>query len=347
MSGTMRKTKSFDRIRCFMLLCTAFPSSHQAFGFVPSFPMNPPPLRNTDLRLQQKQRTRSAAFRKSANLSQPTARFTPFGRKRKQDADDDASAIHMNFIGTEHVTTPSVPLPEDATVMDDYFSIEEYRALLFPKNDAKILNGPISDEMLTTWCREAELGGGTGPSVKTNRRRKIELYDSETEKQHVMKITAALQMPSLEIRSESTIGVKILLSDKSKDSFPEIQFTLLDSQLIPAGSSVPAKWIFNQLMKYRDSTSSFTRVTAERVDEKHIAFTTDARLETRIRLPSAVLKFLPSVNVSKFEQTGSESIQKLLEKDLEPALLDFRNAFKIFCDEKAKVVAAASVELKL
>lgn len=340
MSGAMRKTKSLDRIWCFMLLCTAFPSSHQAFGFVPSFHMNPPPPRNTDLQLQQKQRTRSAAFRK------PTAPFLPFGRKRKQDADDDASAILMNFIGTEQVTTPSVPLPEDATVMDDYFSVEEYRALLFPKNDAIILNGPISDEMFTTWCREAELGGGTGPSVKTNSRRKIELCDSETEKQHVMKITAKLQMPSLEIRSESTIGVKILLSDKSNDSFPEIQFTLLDSQLIPAGSSPPAKWIFNQLMKYRDSTSSFTRVTAERVDETHIAFTTDARLEVGIRLPSAVLKFLPSVDVSKFEQTGSESIQKLLEKDLEPALLDFRNAFKIFSDEKAKV-AAASVELKV
>jgi hypothetical protein len=335
----------------------AVPNSHQqGFRFASSFSMNPQAMRNADSRLQQRQRNIFSSPERHATLS-PSAeevlatgkktstrkpRFTRFGIKRKQD-DHDPSAIHMTFIGTKHVTTPSVPLPGTAPLLDDYFSMQEYRALLFPNNNATVFDGPISDELFATWCREAELGGATGPTLKTNGGI-LELYNSETEKQQIMKITAVLQMPSLQIRSESIIGVKLLLSkrDKSNDVFPELQFTLLDSQLIPDGTSVAAKWIFNQLMKYRDSTSSFTRVTAERTDERQIAFTTDARLETRIHIPSSILKFLPTVDVAKFEQTGSESIQKLLEKDLEPALLGFRNAFKTFSEK----VEVAVLQLK-
>ena len=91
-------------------------------------------------------------------------------------------------------------------------------------------------------------------------------------------------------------------------------------------------------MKSRDSTSSFTQVTAKRIGEKDIAFTTDARLGINIRIPSAALKYMPSVNVHKFEEQGSKSIQKLLEKDLEPALVSFRNAFETFAAKKDTAV---------
>ncbi len=112
-------------------------------------------------------------------------------------------------------------------------------------------------------------------------------------------------------------------------------------------------WVFNQLIKFRDLTSSFTRVTVESahgdtlnatdenmkynrdniVDDtsKRISFVTDARLETRIHIPSAIMKILPSsIDVSKFEKSGSESVQKLLEKELEPALVAFCDSFHKF-----------------
>ena len=103
----------------------------------------------------------------------------------------------------------------------------------------------------------------------------------------------------------------------------------MESKLIPNGPP-PVVWFFNQLMKYRDTTSSFTRVRAEMRGNHDIAFVTEARLDTSVRLPSKMLNVLPNVNVARFEKQGSEAIQKLLEKDLEPALNDFCDAFMAY-----------------
>lgn len=243
----------------------------------------------------------------------------------------------MEFTGTEHVETQPVMLPNDQSLLNEFFSNSEYRGLLFPDNDATILDRTISNDYFNKWCKEANARGAYGPTLTTREkgRKMITLYDTNTEKIEVMKMSAALKMPSLEITSVTTIGVKLLLSESGE--LPELQFTLLDSQLILQGSKA-AKWIFNKVMKYRDSTSSFTQVTAKRIGEKDIAFTTDARLGIKIRIPSAALKYMPSVNVHKFEEQGSRSIQKLLEKDLEPALVSFRNAFETFAAEKDTAV---------
>jgi hypothetical protein len=176
--------------------------------------------------------------------------------------------------------------------------------------------------------------------------------------QSVFKIDALLQMPGLNIISQSTIGMKLLLSNginnhnnKLEDDYPEFQFTLLDSQLKPNGPK-PVVWLFNKLTKYRDSTSSFTRVRVEQVmdKDKHddtndhtntnpkIRFVTDARLETRMHLPSSLLKVLPNVNIDKFEIQGSEAVQKLLEKELEPALNAFCDAFVLYLEENREMI---------
>eukprot|EP01083_Nonionella_stella_P285644 972389_1 len=164
-------------------------------------------------------------------------------------------------------------------------------------------------------------------------------------------------MPGLKIISESTIGMKLILdidnnnnnesSSSSSSFYPEYQFTLLESNLKPNGPR-PIVWLFNKLTKYRDSTSSFTKVRVEEVQnvqdssnsnsnnnkQPKIAFVTDARLETNMHLPSRLLRVLPNVNISKFETQGSEAVQKLLEKELEPALNGFCNAFCNFMKEK-------------
>jgi hypothetical protein len=268
------------------------------------------------------------------------SRFVRFGRSKKKE---DDGAIHMTFSGQQNVVTDPVSFPGDSgdsNVLDDYFSIDEYRQLLFPNNDATLLGRNISPELFQRWCKEAEVGGkGKGPIVKSLPNNVLQLDDSINEKVHLMKISAKLQMPNLQVTSETIIGVKLLLSrrEMNRDLMPELQFTLLDSKLVPEGGKT-VKWIFDQIMKYRDSTSSFTQVTAKRVDNDNIVFVTDARLETRIHIPKGILKYLPSVNVEKFEEQGSASIQKLLEKDLEPALVSFAGQFS---KEKARLGSAA------
>lgn len=296
---------------------------------VSGFALNPSAFRNSGCVVTQKIQTavHLSAFAEETSLHK-RSRFGRFGRSKKEE---DDGAIHMKFVGQHHVKTDPVSFTGDSNLLDDYFSIDEYRELLFPNNNATFLDRNISPELFQRWCKEAEFGGkAKGPIVKSlpNNEHILQLHDSINEKVHLMKITANLQMPSLQVTSESIIGVKLLLSrrEMNRDVMPALQFTLLDSKLVPEGGKT-VTWIFNQIMKYRDSTSSFTQVTTERVDKDNIVFITDARLETRIHIPSGILKYLPSVNVEKFEQQGSASIQKLLEKDLEPALVSFARQF--------------------
>merc|ERR1739844_860713 len=119
---------------------------------------------------------------------------------------------------------------------------------------------------------------------------------------------------------------------EQETNMPEYQFTLLESKLIPVGPT-PLVWLFNQISKYQDATSSFTRVKAIPKGWNEIQFITDARLAIRIRLPPKVLKVL-KFNVSKFEEQGSASIQKMLENDLEPALNGFCQTFQLYSMER-------------
>jgi len=303
---------------------------------VSGFALNPSAFRNSGRVVPQKIQT---AVHLSSFAEEGLSRFVRFGRSKKEE---DDGAIHMTFAGQQNVVTDPVSFHGDSNVLDDYFSIDEYRQLLFPNNDATLLGRNISPELFQRWCKEAEVGGkGKGPIVKSlpNDESKLQLHDSINEKVHLMKISAKLQMPNLQVTSETIIGVKLLLSrrEMNRDLMPELQFTLLDSKLVPEGGKT-VKWIFDQIMKYRDSTSSFTQVTAKRVDKDNIVFVTDARLETRIHIPKGILKYLPSVNVEKFEEQGSASIQKLLEKDLEPALVSFARQFS---KVKARLGSAA------
>lgn len=274
---------------------------------------------------------------------QSKSRFSRF--RRKESDSKKEKSILMTFTG-EHAfgTSPLEILQEKGTSLDDasilldeFFSEQEFRSLLFPKNNATILDGKLNKKMFDIWCSEAKRLGGdemSGPSV-VKEGFSLRLQDSLDEKYQLMRISATLQLPSLQVTSESIIGVKLIISSANRQKnnpFPELQFTLLDSQVIPSGSRA-AKWVFNQIMKYRDSTSSFTRLTAKKTGEK-IVLTNDAKLGIGIQIPPMIAKVIPSLDVSQYEEQGSLSIQRLLEKDLEPALADFKEKFETFASEK-------------
>ncbi len=138
-----------------------------------------------------------------------------------------SSAVQMKFVGTKHVVTPPRVVEsinpdynrkhEDVDLilqglLNEYFSNDEHRNLLFPNNDAVNYRGPLTHELIETWCREAERGGAEGPDVIENADGTISFCNSnESEKEQIMQISTVLEMPSLHIKSESTIGVKLLL----------------------------------------------------------------------------------------------------------------------------------------
>lgn len=237
-------------------------------------------------------------------------------------------SVLLNFVGSKRVISEPIPVVNTQhhmnSLLTDYFKQDRYRDLLFPKNNATVYREPLTSDMFDTWCNQAELCGFSGPNVVETIYGSLELVNTKDEVASVIKISVNLQFPGLKIISESFIGVKLLLSNP----LPEYQFTLLKSNLIPEGNAA-VMWTFNQIMKYRDSTSSFTRVSVE-CNQNSIVFVTDARLGTSITIPAGIMQLLPMFDVEKYEKQGSNAIQKLLEKDLLPALNSFAESFRTY-----------------
>ena len=152
----------------------------------------------------------------------------------------------------------------------------------------------------------------------------------------MFQIKAPLDFPGLKITSQSTIGMICVTSSETTTThnLSEYQFTLLDSKTIPQGPK-PLVWLFNQISKYQDATFPFTRLKAisSHESKNEVQFVTDARLAIQIQLPAKLLRILP-ISRTKFEEQGSESIQKLLENDLEPALNGFCQGFQKYSLER-------------
>lgn len=284
------------------------------------------------------------------------------GEPKNGQINKKANGKQMKFVGTKRVSTVPVATNSSAghttlvQCMNEFFMDESKRNLLFPSNNAETLDmTQVSDELLQRWSKEAHLGGGEGPTTTSRNTmdgtNNSDRNDTPTTKQAVFKIDALLQMPGLKIISRSTIGMKLLLFEHN---YPEYQFTLLDSNIFPQESSTPSPviWLFNKLTQYRDTTSSFTRVRIVDDDQEengtnHISFITDARLETRMHLPQRLLNILPNVNIGNFERQGSDAVQKLLEKELEPALNAFCDTFCIFMETKLKSIEERKKEEKI
>lgn len=264
-------------------------------------------------------------------------------RKRKTEVSTTSSSnknaegdmIQMSFLGEKMVTTSPVPYTSSEDI-HYFFAREKYRNLLFFRNDVATVTQPTHD-MMRRWSSELKLGGGV---ELDNIAGSMKLGSNES----ILRIKTHLSMPGLKILTRNTIGAKLLLeqplggdtSCNLDTGLPEYQFTLLESELIPEGAP-PLVWLFNKLTRFRDATSSFTRVRANNagcVDCDKVIFTTEARLETRIQVPRKGMNALPGVDVAKFERQGSKSIQKLLEKELEPALNEFRDAYVRCFDSK-------------
>ena len=266
-------------------------------------------------------------------------------RKRKTEVSTTSSSnknaegdmVQMSFLGEKMVTTSPVPYTSSKDIQD-FFAREKYRNLLFFRNDVASVTQPTT-QMMRRWSSELKLGGGV---ELDNIAGSMKLGSNES----IIRIKTHLSMPGLKILTRNTIGAKLLLVQPSEGEvggscnldagLPEYQFTLLESELIPEGAP-PLVWLFNKLTRFRDATSSFTRVRANNaggVDCDKVKFTTEARLETRIQIPRKGMNALPGVDVAKFERQGSKSIQKLLEKELEPALNEFRDAYVRYFESK-------------
>jgi len=206
----------------------------------------------------------------------------------------------------------------------EFFEISDHKNLLLSKSgDVVIIESPPQD-MIKKWSVESKLMGGFDIS-------KDNINDKTCE---VIQIITDVQFPGLILHIVTTHGSKLVID--SEDGFPEYQFTLLKTEILPEGKK-PVKWLFNKLtgagrLNMKDEggkplTSSFSRFSVkETADGESMVFVSDAFLQVNLKIPGLLIGILP-MNLSKFEETGSKSLQKAIEKDIKPALERFRSTY--------------------
>jgi len=239
----------------------------------------------------------------------------------------------VTFRATKLASTPPVHLPT-AKAVEDFFATDEYRDILFSGgSDVQKIDHP-SETLMQIFKRESSALPG---NFETG-------LCAEELKSVVVQIDSPVKFPGLLVSTVVTMGAQLLLLPQNGDDkamYPEYRFVLLESNMKADGPR-PLVWLFNKLTGSGDTkkgntgdtddvlpqptTSSSTRTWAEPAEDNKVIFRTNSQLTTKINIPSVMMKLLP-VKLEKFEEQGSASLQKVLDKDVEPALVLFHKAY--------------------
>jgi len=247
--------------------------------------------------------------------------------------DTDNKICFVQFSANKTVTTECVPLPAGGlSSVQDFFDCNEHRNLLLSagkRNGPNVVQIEETDKLLSMFHEESKLHG-------------ISDEESKCGLIKFLNVESPTKFPGLSVTSINTMSSRFITKNDADtdDGMPEYQFTLLDSTQDAKGAP-PLVWLFKKLTGSGNGvthsgssdvdpkgSSSFTRVYAvPSEDGKGISFEANASLNIVIKFPSIMMKLLP-VNVEKFEEQGSASIQKVLDKSIRPSMELFVEAYK-------------------
>jgi len=237
--------------------------------------------------------------------------------------DGEKGITQIRFAGLKKLSSPPASLPQSSKSLAEFFSKNEHRNLLLSKDPNNIQVTSPTKEQMDIWIVEAKASGGALP----------------TKDDEVVQVETSMQFPGLKMTTTTILGTKLVLPRPEPEegarppNLPEYQFTLIDSTQSVRGIP-PAMWLYNKITGASSSTSSKERMTSSFTTVKvnqlstsdQISFSTDAKLEVKLDIPTIMLKILP-VSVDKIEKQGATSMQKAIEKDVEPALQRFFDAY--------------------
>lgn len=230
------------------------------------------------------------------------------------DKDTKESTTSLQFVGSFTHKSEPAPLPGNGKYINDFFSQKEKSRVLLEGSGGNLV-APIENPtsvIRQRWEKEAKFMGSAPPSSDDN------MY---------MVTTTGVKFPGIKMNSIATIGTKLILSG----DYPEYQATMAMDETKPEGLR-PLVWIVNKLTGASkeksaedQTTHAFTRVSAE-VSNGEVIFKAESNLMVDLKFPSFLLKILP-VSKEKAEEQGSEALLKALEKDVVPAINNFREEY--------------------
>ena len=226
-----------------------------------------------------------------------------------------SSYTSLRFGGSKIYKSKPIPLTKD---MNKFFESEKTKQILLGGGKQAAIERINDDEVLNNlnalWEKRCQsFSEALLPSIEEG----DAIYSVPT---------SDMKFPGLTLSSKSLIGTKII-TDTDEKTFPQYQFVLIKDETFPRGSKI-VLWIYNKLTGNdkvnRDENStqkveSFTRVSVQEISESEGIFTLNASLNITVEFPSLLLKILP-VSKEKAEQQGSESVMKLLDKELNVVL---------------------------
>ena len=240
----------------------------------------------------------------------------------------------VKFLASNTKCTPPLPMPPPTRNLDTFFGKKDYINLLFSA-DATLseVDNPSTElwEMLHHCASLYQNYPGMKKPDTTTPIRFIELANPP------------MSFIGITLHSTASVGIQFLsgseYSQQSKHSgFPELHFYLLSTNLEARGPA-PLVWLFYKLIgkkqgedgitsstASRFQTSGFTRVWAEAKEKRKVVFHDMALLESRLRIPSILLKLVP-FSIEHLEKQGSDSLQTAVDKDVVPALDRFQSAY--------------------
>jgi len=254
-----------------------------------------------------RRRTASAAGKKSSSAPPQDLQV-----QQKQKA----GMTNLRFqAATNYATQPTKLHDDDDSSLNDFFFCNDIRDMILAggsdkdsnnKNSLQVLNKP-DVTLYNLWKVEASNAGFETPLVGDA----------------ILCVTTnGIHFPGLTIRTRATVGCKKVLVDTT----PQLQITLITDELQAQGPD-SLVWVFRQLTggkKQRSSSSerrthSTNTISAEKQSDGNVLFRSVATLTIDVNFPSLLMSVLP-VSKEMAQRQGSDSIRKVVERDIGPAL---------------------------
>ena len=227
--------------------------------------------------------------------------------------DEKSSMTTLNLIG--EVTKSSEAAPATKNLID-FFSLPDSASLILrgSKNNKIVEITNPDATLLEAYEKQCKIVDAKAPGPDDK------FFDVTT---------SGVQFPGLKVITLATIGVNIF---KCNQGLPSYQFVLIKDCTYAEGNRIFV-WFFNKVTGKDGSedneatTQSLNIIKTVPIGNDKIVFEAKASLRVRVKFPSLLMKVIPNGKL-KSEQTGGESLRKVLDADLPVALSRFCEEYK-------------------
>lgn len=229
-----------------------------------------------------------------------------------EEKEEETSTLTLD--GRVEISSKPVPPVSKETLAAFVGSSENRNLLVSAGGNRPVKEVELTPQLLALWNKACDKLGAQCPDKS----------DSVVEVR-----TSGIDFPGLHLESLAVIGIKNVGDSQNEKLY---EFVLIQNQSKARGLA-PVVWIFNKLTgtgekdnSDRQSSLSLTTLSYKEVNNSEIVFTSSTHLTVKVKFPAFLLTILPT-NKEKAEESGGESISKVLTRDVTTSMNEFEKAY--------------------